>query len=140
MFNKILVPVDLSQSDAGGATLSAAAERVKRGDSKLLLLTVIGDVPNLVAAQLPANYAATASQEAKDKLDALAKEHGLEEGSYEVAVRQGTVYDEILSMAEESGVDLIAISSHKPGISDYLLGSVAAKVVRHAKCSVLVVR
>ena len=36
--------------------------------------------------------------------------------------------------------DLIIIASHKPGFQDYFLGSTAAKVVRHAPCSVLVVR
>ncbi|MGI9384394.1 MAG: universal stress protein [Methyloligellaceae bacterium] len=140
MFNKVLVPIDISQPDAGGALLSAAADRVKRGDTKLMLLTVIGDVPNLVAAQLPADYPATATQQASEQLNALAKSHGLADGSYEVAVRHGAVYHEILSAAEESGADLIAIASHKPDVSDYLLGSVAAKVVRHASCSVLVVR
>ena len=38
------------------------------------------------------------------------------------------------------GVDLIIVASHRPGLQDYFLGSTAAKVVRHAKCSVLVIR
>jgi len=37
-------------------------------------------------------------------------------------------------------VDLIIVGSHKPGLQDYLLGSTAARVVRHAMCSVLVGR
>ncbi|MDR8241073.1 universal stress protein UspG, partial [Acinetobacter baumannii] len=36
--------------------------------------------------------------------------------------------------------DVIVIGSRKPGISTHLLGSNAAAVVRHAECSVLVVR
>jgi len=43
-------------------------------------------------------------------------------------------------VAQEKGVDLIIIASHRPGLQDYFLGSTAAKVVRHAKCSVLVIR
>ena len=35
---------------------------------------------------------------------------------------------------------MIVIASHDPGLVDYLLGSVAARVVRHAHCSVLVTR
>ena len=42
--------------------------------------------------------------------------------------------------AEDDKVDLIIIASHKPGLQDYFLGSTAARVVRHASCSVLVVR
>ncbi len=37
-------------------------------------------------------------------------------------------------------VDCIVIGSHKPGLSDYLLGSTAARVVRHAPCAVHVYR
>jgi universal stress protein F len=55
-------------------------------------------------------------------------------------VRIGGVYPEILAEAEEWGADLIVIGSHRPAMSTYLLGSNARTVVRHAKCSVLVVR
>ena len=47
---------------------------------------------------------------------------------------------DILDFANEAGVDLIVIASHDPGLADYLLGSVAARVVRHAHCSVFVTR
>ena len=46
----------------------------------------------------------------------------------------------ILETAEDEGADLIIIASHQPGIQDYFLGSTAARVVRHAQCSVLVTR
>ena len=36
--------------------------------------------------------------------------------------------------------DVIVMASHQPKFSDYLLGSTAARVVRHAKCSVLIAR
>ena len=52
----------------------------------------------------------------------------------------GTVYEEILRAAERIGADLIVMGSHRPELKDYLLGSNAANVVRHARCSVLVVR
>jgi nucleotide-binding universal stress UspA family protein len=58
----------------------------------------------------------------------------------DVDVRVGHSYDTILKVAKERNVDLIIIASHRPGFQDYFLGSTAAKVVRHANCSVLVVR
>jgi nucleotide-binding universal stress UspA family protein len=55
-------------------------------------------------------------------------------------VRQGSIYSEILSVAREQQVDLIVMASHRPEMKDYLIGTNAARVVRHAACSVLVVR
>jgi len=47
---------------------------------------------------------------------------------------------EILRVAEEAGADLIVVGSHRPAMKDYLLGTNASRVVRHARCSVLVAR
>jgi nucleotide-binding universal stress UspA family protein len=52
----------------------------------------------------------------------------------------GAVYNEVLSEAEKQSCDLIVVGSHHPSMSTYLLGSNAATIVRHAPCSVLVVR
>jgi len=52
----------------------------------------------------------------------------------------GNAYDEILRVAEADGASLIVIGAHKPDFRDYLLGPNAARVVRHSKCSVFVVR
>ncbi len=58
----------------------------------------------------------------------------------EVEVRVGHPYKTILEVAEEKEADLIIVASHQPDLQNYLIGSTAAKVVRHATCSVLVVR
>ena len=71
------------------------------------------------------------------KLRAIAKASGVH---MDVDVRTGHSYDTILEVAKEKDVNLIIIASHRPGLQDYFLGSTAAKVVRHANCSVLVVR
>jgi nucleotide-binding universal stress UspA family protein len=55
-------------------------------------------------------------------------------------VGEGNVYEAVLTMAEQREIDLIVIGAHRPELRDYLLGPNAARVVRHAKCSVLVVR
>ena len=46
----------------------------------------------------------------------------------------------ITDFAKEHGIDCIVIESHRPGLQDYFIGSNAARVVRHASCSVHVVR
>jgi nucleotide-binding universal stress UspA family protein len=55
-------------------------------------------------------------------------------------VVHGTVYEKILELAAEVGADLIVMASHRPELKDFLIGPNAARVVRHAKISVLVVR
>ena len=55
-------------------------------------------------------------------------------------VATGNVYEEVLRVAETDSAYLIVIGSHRPALRDYLLGPNAARVVRHASCSVYVVR
>ena len=84
---------------------------------------------------MPSGILDKSVQSSQKNLKAIAKATGVA-----VEVRIGHPYRTILDVADEKGADLIIIASHQPGLQDYLLGSTAAKVVRHAKCSVLVVR
>jgi nucleotide-binding universal stress UspA family protein len=56
-------------------------------------------------------------------------------------VRTGSPHQEILSEAEEKGVDLIVVATHgHSGVEHMLFGSTADRIVRHAKCPVLTIR
>ncbi len=55
-------------------------------------------------------------------------------------VLRGTIYKQVLQLANSLRCDLIVLASHRPGTQDYLLGPNAARVVRHASQSVHVVR
>ena len=57
-----------------------------------------------------------------------------------VEVRNGSPATAIIAAAEERRADLIIIASHIPDIYNYFIGATADRVVRHAKCSVLVDR
>jgi nucleotide-binding universal stress UspA family protein len=58
-----------------------------------------------------------------------------------VHARIGKPHEEVLELAREVGADLIFIGSHgKTGLERILLGSVSEKVVREARCPVMVVR
>ena len=58
-----------------------------------------------------------------------------------VHVRIGDAITQILNMAEEIGASLILLGSHgRKGVERVLLGSVSERIVREAKCTVLVVR
>lgn len=140
MYKKILVPIDVSHPESTGIALGAAAEIAGASGAEMALLSVIADIPNLVAVQLPSGYAEKAAATAKQELANIAGKVGLKDGSYTLSVRDGVAHHEILEEAEKIGAELIVILSHRPELSDYLLGSTAARVVRHANCSVLVVR
>lgn len=139
MIKKILVPVDLSQEDAGDSALQLAADLARLKGAKLVLFHVIERVPAFVESQLPKSFAEDAMSVATGRLTALAGSLQLDQPA-EVATRQGHPSTEILDYAETAGIDMIVMASHDPVLSDYLLGSVAARVVRHAHCSVLVAR
>lgn len=56
-------------------------------------------------------------------------------------VENGEVRTTIIDLAASWGADMVVVGSHgHKGLSRLLLGSVAESVVRHAPCSVLVVR
>ncbi len=81
-----------------------------------------------------------ASKKIVKDLAALAAKVDLTDGAVTSSIRFGSVYQEILAHADKFGADLIIVASHKPNVGDYLLGTTAARVVRHAACSVFVVR
>ena len=136
MYKTILVPVDIAHIE-NAATMVDIARSQAGEDTRVVLLNVVEEVPNWVAATIPANLLSDLEHAAREQLTAIANASEL---NTTVEVRSGHPYQTILKAAEEIDADLIVIASHKPGMQDYFLGSVAAKVVRHAKCSVLVER
>jgi nucleotide-binding universal stress UspA family protein len=139
MLHHILVPVDVAQLKAGSAALHLAQAIKKTEGGKIHILHVVEPVPGYVATAIPQEVREQVSKDTAEELRKLAAaEAGDEE--VEIIVRQGPASREILETARDIHADLIVIASHDPGIADYLLGSVAARVVRHAHCSVMVVR
>lgn len=56
------------------------------------------------------------------------------------ALLHGAPAQQILKHAREVNADCIVVASHRPGLGDYLIGSTAGRVVRHASCAVHVLR
>ena len=136
MYKTILVPIEMAHVAEGKAIIDVAAEHVSDG-AKIILLNVVEDIPSWAAAQIPKDVMDRSQQYAEDELKGIANSSGMK---LETLVRRGQPYNTILEVAKEKNVDLIIVASHRPGFQDYFLGSTAAKVVRHATCSVLVVR
>jgi nucleotide-binding universal stress UspA family protein len=84
-------------------------------------------------------YARRAAQELLDA--AVRKVHSLGGAVAQAHLMEGRAPQEIVSLAEDSGIGVIVMGSRgRGGLSRTLMGSVSDSVVRHAHCPVLVVR
>ncbi len=137
MYPRIIVAVDLDHLDQAKALLKRAMQLLDAG-GEIRLIHVLEDAPGYIAASLPADLAEKRRAEAAVELRALIDPAlGLR---ITHDVRRGAASGQILQAASDSDADLIMIASHKPGLRDYFIGSTAARVIRHASCSVLVER
>jgi len=136
MYKTILVPIDMAQIEKGKAMIDIAMAQGNK-DTQTILLNVVEEIPAWVASQLPGGILDESRQFALEELKAIADTANI---NVDVEVRAGHPYKTILEVADKSGAELIIVASHQPGLEDYFLGSTAARIVRHAKCSVLVVR
>jgi nucleotide-binding universal stress UspA family protein len=140
MFKTILVPVDLGEIDAARPALDKAVELASASEGSIRLVYVRAIVPVTYMEFMPPAFDQEQQDEAEKRLAKLAASVKLPAERVSAVVRLGSVYGEVLDEAERTGADLIVIGSHRPSMATYLLGSNAATVVRHARCSVLVVR
>ena len=140
MFRTILVPVDLNQPSSWEETVPLA-KHLAQGKAAIHIVSVLPDfgMP-VVGSYFPKDFERKALDESKERLQALAKSWKLDGLDVHLHMCHGTIYEEILKAAKTVGADLIVIASHRPELKDYLLGPNAARVVRHADCSVFVVR
>lgn len=141
MFKSILVPIDLADTDLAKPAIDTAATLSRTYDGKVRLLNVLQMTPVMLAEYVPADFDTQQRQSSEDALAIVAQESGIEANRITSTVRQGGgIYHEILEEASEIGADLIVMTSHRPAMKTYFLGSNAGHVVRYATCSVLVVR
>lgn len=136
MYKTILVPIDIAHIDKAKPMIDIAAEHGGE-NSRIILLNVVEEIPSWAASAIPQDILDQSVKTSRDEMKAVASSNGVE---MEVEIRSGHAYNTILEVAQEKSADLIIVASHRPGLQDYFLGSTAAKVVRHAGCSVLVVR
>ncbi len=140
MFKNFLVAVDLEHDTHNDGLLRGTSDMANAQGDKVHLLHVIRAAPAVVSQFLPKSYETMVSEKIEEDLTTLAAKVDLDEGAAAISVRFGDVYQEILAHAKKIGADLIIVASHKPNVGDYLPGTTAARVVRHAACSVFVVR
>ncbi|MEA3022731.1 MAG: universal stress protein [Alphaproteobacteria bacterium] len=140
MFKQILVPIDLADVELAKPAIETAVSLVGGSGGKVRLLNVLPMTPVMLAEYVPPDFDMQQRKSAEEAMAIICKECGLEPARVSSTVRQGGIYHEVLEEAKAIGADLIVMSSHRPAMKTYFLGSNAGHVVRYAKCSVLVVR
>ncbi|NDR56989.1 universal stress protein [Aliiruegeria sabulilitoris] len=135
MYHKILVPVSFDDDAKISAALDVA-RTLAAPEAAITLLHVMEHIPAYAMHYMPLDLSEATREGLMSELARLAAQvpngHG--------ALVEGHAGRTILDYAEEHGNDCIIIASHRPAMADYLLGSTAAQVVRHAVCAVMVVR
>jgi len=142
VYKKILVPLDGSKT-AEGVLPHAKALAYSEG-AEIILLNVASNPAQSFAFEDPAIAGATVSEQdekAGKYMDAVCSQ--LKSAGFKVTcmVRDGGAASMILKVADDLGVDVIAMSTHgRTGPAHWLIGSVAERVVRHSKVPVMMIR
>ena len=144
VFGKILVPLDGSR--AAEAALEQASYLASIDQGKVHLVHAMTDSrltedPAIRLDVAERREMQDRSQAASylDSVKARLQAQGVQCQSH--ILDAGNPAQQILEFASAESIDLIVLTSHgRSGLSRFLLGSIAEKVMRHASCLVLVVR
>jgi nucleotide-binding universal stress UspA family protein len=141
-WKKICCPVDFS--DASRAAMEVSADLAKRFGATLTLLHAY-PVPGFT---FPDGSVVASARMLQELADQSAKHlgewrrdaEGMGAKDVGTVTSVGEPAGEIVSWAKENGVDLLVLGTHgRTGLEHALMGSVAERVVRKARCPVLTV-
>ena len=137
MYQKIMVPVDLAHIERLDKAITTATDLAKHYGIPICFVGATAETPGPVAHS-PKEFAEKLAAFGADQ----SKKHhiDIETAAYPSHDPAIDLDKTLIAAARENGADLIVMASHRPELKDYLLGPNSARVVRHAECSVLVVR
>ncbi len=134
MYKNILVPMALNHGFSEAALVVA---RKLLDDGGTITALHVHEAPQgSVSAYLDEKVVQEAFN--RSKLELQSRVQDMPDVS--ALIKKGHSGRTIIDVAVDHKVDCIVIGSHKPGLINYLLGSTAARVVRHAPCAVHVLR
>ena len=135
MYRNVLIPVAPDHPEVFPKAHQAARQLAQDG-AKVTVITVIESVPGFAKLYLPEGHA----EEARHSVLEILKSQTDAADDVDVQVVSGHSGQTILDYAHANEIDCIVISSHRPGLKDFFLGSTAARVVRYFRGSVHVLR
>ncbi|GAA6208217.1 universal stress protein [Cognatishimia sp. WU-CL00825] len=134
MYKNILIPISFDEDSTEGVLRAAAA--LADHDAKVTLLHVMGAIPKYASSYFPKGY----RDEAQTTIEASLRDMAKDLPNTSGVVAEGQPGRTILEWARDHAVDCILLSAHREGSPEFLLGSTAAQVVRHATCGVHIAR
>jgi nucleotide-binding universal stress UspA family protein len=146
MYQRILVPVD--GSDTSSAGLREATRLAKMTGGQLRLLHVVDDLPYVLSGDAALSMAGdlfdllfTAGKSLLEDSRARAVEHGVPADTVLCERLKGRVHEHVSEQAQAWKADLIVLGTHgRRGAQRAFLGSDAEQILRTAPVPVLLVR
>ena len=141
MYKKILVALDISDENGAKKIAEKTMFLAKATGADIHTISIVPDFgTSMVGTFFSKNHQKELLHKLGEDVQDFIGKHFDGGANVRPHLVTGSVYDEIMRAADKLGCDLIVMGAHRPELSDYLLGPNAARVVRHAKTSVLVVR
>lgn len=141
MYQNILVAIDLDAGDGERKAIETAVTEARHHGATLHVLTVMPNYGlSMVGSFFPEGHERGLMDHALKLLKEFTADTVPAEIPHRHIVGHGSIYRQILHYAEVTKADLVVLTAASPGPENYLLGPNAARVARHAKTSVLVVR
>jgi|AntDeeMetagen681_2_1112603.scaffolds.fasta_scaffold00696_5 nucleotide-binding universal stress UspA family protein len=148
--HRILFPIDLDHDSSWKPVLPVAVELARAREATLHVMTVVPKLkrtPGLPSGadfgeNVPSieEYNRTMREAMEQELGRFIADEVPDDVTVEKVVGVGSVYRQILQVAEDTDANLIVMSGYRPSLQSFLLGTNAERVTRHAGCSVYIVR
>ncbi|MEL7470740.1 MAG: universal stress protein [Pseudomonadota bacterium] len=145
----ILAPIDLTEMQTSEQVLETAVQLTQMRSGNMVALTVVPDIVAgidfryAIRGETGGSAALNMDQVVADalaRLNEVVEQHTPDGMKVRTIARHGPIYEEILDVAKDIGATQIVMGAHNPGLADFMLGSNTDRVLRHASCSVSVVR
>ena len=140
MFKKILVPVEIDYPDIAGKVVKKVRAIAELSGAEIHLVTVMpGFSMPLVASLVPEEVRQAAADRVNEAMKQFIADYCDEKATY--TIRVGKNWEEIVSVADEWGADLIIVYHNRHrDMNEVFSRSCSQRVADNANCSVLRLR
>lgn len=140
MFKKILLPLDIDYPEIATAVYRNTEAIATCNGAEIKLLGVMpGFSMPIVASFISEELKKETIERYRTSFEEFIKANCKQETPY--SIRTGKNWEEIIKAADKWGADLIVVyHNHRRDINEVFSGSCSARVIDHAKCSVLRLR